>query len=454
MRLRPYTRPYLWPDIDSEVFDRPNSFHDGITYDARVRSIDGGLCVVKAPGAAPQIGKLTDFFTFTSSNNSKIRGSSGLLVGTATNVPRIEYDLNGGVLGVLLESSRQNIILRSEEIDNAAWTKSGLAGTPIGANAGVAPDGVTSADQIVEASGGTFHLVQQDCTVTANSAYSISAFLKAAGRNFARIQLSNTGTTDGVYIDVNLSAGTIGTPTAFGTGSGAVASITAYGNGWYRVSLTGVIDAASTTARVQVLTSSALGTINYSGDGVSGVYLWGVQLELGAFATSYVPTTSAGVTRAADVCNRTYGSEWGASAGTFFAEFSVPHLLSTLTGFKDIAIIDGSGILLYLNSNNDAPQIHDGTNTVFGPNFSPSLLSGSLGVRHRAANSYGGAGMSSSSDGQAVVAGSFDGVMGGGGTSLCIGQGGTGGSSLNGHIRRFQSWPERKSDAFLRAIAA
>ncbi|NBT76715.1 MAG: hypothetical protein EBT15_12275, partial [Betaproteobacteria bacterium] len=65
------------------------------------------------------------------------------------------------------------------------------------------------------------------------------------------------------------------------------------------------------------------GSASYTGDGFSGLYLWGAQLEAGSFATSYIPTTSAAVTRNADAASMTgtnFSSWFNNGEGTIYAE--------------------------------------------------------------------------------------------------------------------------------------
>jgi hypothetical protein len=72
----------------------------------------------------------------------------------------------------------------------------------------------------------------------------------------------------------------------------------------------------------------------WAGDGTSGLYMWGVQDELGAFSTSYIPTVASQVTRSADVASMTgtnFSSWYSQSAGTFVAKMST-YVPSTVNG--------------------------------------------------------------------------------------------------------------------------
>ena len=291
--------PSFWPAA---------SIHDGISLDfAR------GIYYTKAPGAAPVYGALTSLFTFTrAAPDASYRAADGVLKFATTNVPRVEYDANGSCLGLLMEASRTNLALQSQDLATT-WTVSGATAS---VNSVAAPDGATTADTLVESSGGTFHLVRQDVTITANSAYTFSVFVKAAGRTACKLQVSNTLENTGANADFDLTAVTANNVTNFGTGSSSAATITAYANGWYRISLRTTIDAASTTGRIQLLLANPAGTTSYSGGGASGMYVWGMQYELGQFMSSYIPTTTVSVARTADSCIRTLSTEYNAAAGT------------------------------------------------------------------------------------------------------------------------------------------
>jgi hypothetical protein len=181
-----------------------------------------------------------------------------------------------------------NRLLQSETFDNASWIKSGSTVT---ANAAFAPTGALVADKLVESSGGTFHLIRQDCTTTLGVANTFSISAAPAGRQVIRLQLTNQAESNGSFVDVDLYSGVASSVTNVGSGSAGTVSVTAQANGFWRISLKSVIDTTSTLARCQVLLSSG-GTTNFSGDGASGVYLYGAQYELGSTATTYTVTTT------------------------------------------------------------------------------------------------------------------------------------------------------------------
>jgi hypothetical protein len=176
---------------------------------------------------------------------------------------------------------RRNLLTWSEQFDNAAWVKTRSS---ISANAAVAPDGTTTADKLVEdATASSTHFTQQ--TVTAGlAAYTFSVYAKAAERTAVRLAMTDNATGT-LLVDVNLSTGTTSGLAAGGSWTGAAASIANAGAGWYRITLTGTRN-AGTVSIAQVFLLSG-GNASYTGDGTSGAFLWGAQLEVGTTASAY-----------------------------------------------------------------------------------------------------------------------------------------------------------------------
>lgn len=223
----------------------------------------------------------------STSTGSSFVGSDGLIQYAAANQPRFDHDpLTLDCKGLLIEEQRTNVILQSENFVSASWP---IINATVSADSTTSPDGSTTADKLIAANS-AIGRIQQSFVLT--GAYNMSIFAKAG--EWGWILLSPLGANTGCWF--NLSNGTVGTQV-----SGYVGSITPFGNGWYRcsVSFTGV-GTAGTTARI-IPTNANNATTN--GNGTSGIYLWGAQLEAGASPTSYIPTTTTSVIRSADVCS-------------------------------------------------------------------------------------------------------------------------------------------------------
>lgn len=233
----------------------------------------------------------------------------GVVTTVAAGILRTSWsDLNtDGILeipGLLLEDARTNSCLQSQTIGTAPWTNSNIT---LSADATTAPDGTATADLAKETATVTVtHDNLQDITISSAEFVAVSVFLKPKERTKARIYCSkSTANFDGFYIDVDLIAKTA-TATAVATGTvNTAARIEPCGYGFYRISAAGALNAGVTSARVNVRLKDASGNETYTGDGVSGLYIWGAQLErLGATATggagSYIKTVGSTVSRAAD----------------------------------------------------------------------------------------------------------------------------------------------------------
>jgi hypothetical protein len=261
-------------------------------------------------------------FDFTRSGNATRVNSDGLIELVSTNVPRLNYPLIDGVVSgcpsLLLEPSRTNLIPYSEEFDNAWWENS--AG--VIPNTAVSPNGTLSADTnssigIYPASAGV-----GDATIV-NTA-SIFAKLNPNGASTLSFTLNRYGSGDAIVCTFDLLLGTAGVAVNSGTASGGIAKIDNYGNGWYRCSITGI---ASTTA----------GSLSFSPS--NNCFIWGAQLEVGSYPTSYIPTTTNIATRSAETCNNAGDvNTFNDSEGVLFAEISA----FNDTTVKAITIGDGT----------------------------------------------------------------------------------------------------------------
>jgi len=259
--------------------------------------------------------------SFTRASTATYFDAQGVLRTAASGVPRIDHDpTTGECKGLLIEEARTNLLKYSQDFDNAAWTK---ARSTITANAATAPDGTMTADKLVEdTTASDTHLFYSASYAATGITLTASIYAKAAERSRVRIDISNflSGSATATF---NLSAGsTSGVGSSTGDYTDVSATCTSVGNGWFRCTLTATKGSANSTNIVVAHLNNGT-TSTYTGDGTSGLYIWGAQLEVGTFPTSYIPTTSAAATRAADVASMsgTNFSEWANSVGTILAKY-------------------------------------------------------------------------------------------------------------------------------------
>jgi hypothetical protein len=246
----------------------------------------------------------------------------------ANNVPAFEFNTDGSYRGLLVEPGATNLLARSQEFDDAYWTKTTAT---ISANATVAPDGTTTADKLIGNNLSTSSDVARAVTVTTATVYTSSFFAKAGESSWVQLIATGTTGTSPARLWVNLATGALGTNNSgFGT-----ASVQSVGNGWYRISATFTTTGTTTN---YIITNATGDNINgFAGDGTSGIFLWQAQLETGSVATSPIVTTAGTANRVADVVSLTGASSLiGQTEGTIFTEV----VFSRIDGVVDRGIIE------------------------------------------------------------------------------------------------------------------
>lgn len=243
-------------------------------------------------------------------------------------IPRLDYS-NDDRPSILVEPQRTNLALRSEEFENAYWGKDN---STISSNSIISPDGTQDADSLI-ANGNSYAQIYKSYTLTSATTYTYSVFVKKSNYRYINLYTFQTrnGESANFYdFDTNSVNNTVvpSTPLSFVN----------YPNGWVRLSLTYTASAASQQFMITMCSSTGFNLITPPAN--STVYLWGAQLEAGAYPTSYIPTVASTVTRVSDVASKTgISSLLNPSEGTLFIESSA--LSNDLTS-KAIGIGDGT----------------------------------------------------------------------------------------------------------------
>jgi hypothetical protein len=242
--------------------------------------------------------------------------------------------------------------LRSEEFDNATWVKNAVNVT---ANSTTSPSGIVNADTMTGSGLIAARLVSQVVALTSGTSYAATFYVKKSTNDFVQIYTFNA--TGGHFANFDINSGAVGSVgTTFG--SNPTSSITSVGNGWYRCSM--VLSAAVTASSgfgIALVSSSTSARLE-ANTLTTSVFLWGAQLEAGAYPTSYIPTSSASVTRNADIISRGNIFTNGlvtASGGTWFVELrnNIPRIRDAFSSIRIIrTIAPFEGLLIGTNPSN------------------------------------------------------------------------------------------------------
>ncbi len=201
--------------------------------------------------------------------------------GILEDMPRLDYSGGATCGSLLLEPQRTNSIPYSEYLGASSWTKQEMT---IASNSGIAPDGTLSATKVIPTTASSTHQIETG-NIISSTQCAFSVFAKADGYDRLVILDQAVASNGATFYLSTQTAVTIGTATA---------TIEDYGNDWYRCTIV----ANTTGMRIYIPNSSS----SISGDGTSGILIWGAQVEAGSYPTSYIPNYGSGssVTRSAD----------------------------------------------------------------------------------------------------------------------------------------------------------
>jgi hypothetical protein len=290
----------------------PSAYNNGIVYSLHSRQVNTGD------------------FTVTRNTEARRVNSAGRIASIGSGLPRLDYLTSGGTVGtpaLLVEPAGTNFA-RGVELLNTPTPVTASGGITIttGSTDFLAPDG--SSATITKyvggtASGSNFIEYVSSTSVSASGVHTFSAFVKAGATNplnFCALQLT-------AYTDAS-GTGTSYFNLASGTALTAGATIQNYGNGWYRIiSAPYTIAAGDLAGSIRLLFAEADNDVNWPASGALNltVYAWGIQLEAGSVATSYIPTTTGTVSRSTDIISVSgaVSGSIGQTEGTIYAEVDI-----------------------------------------------------------------------------------------------------------------------------------
>jgi len=390
-------------------------------------------------------------FTVDRNSAKYVLGSGGDIISYATDEPAFEFNADGSYKGLLVEPAATNLCLQSEDI-NTTWSPTQSTPTQ---STEETPDGDTTNKYIKlvddNVGGAGYVFISQAITVAANTKYTASVFLKADGLAFAELEANDyDGGTDGQQFFGLSGAGSLGTANNLDD-----SKIEAYPNGWYRCSITWTQGASDTSFNFRIFVADGIADPIVARNGTSSIFVWGAQVETGPIATSYIPTTTASVTRNADdITLGSASSLIGQTEGTLYVE--VDWRLAKIPPTNQFLLSVNDGTLLnrcvvYHSTSDDELRMFANANGVNVTNQGVSST-GYSGIQ-KIAFAYktddfelyrNGSSISSDTSGSLAALATL--------TDIDLGQLFTATNQANMHIRAVALYPTRLSDAEAQAL--
>lgn len=387
-------------------------------------------------------------FTFDRASAATYFDSAGVMKTAASGVARFDFDpATLSPRGLLIEESRTNLCYPS--LPDASWLSSGNSlNVSLGSNA-TAIDGTDTAALLLDNATNSAHYLRNNNVtyVVSGTTYTLSIFAKASTQSAIQL-FPNGGYFDYGHANFNLAAGTIGNYAV------VTPVIQNCGNGWYRCSITMPAKATGPCASLGLCLinsqPAAARLVSYEGTG-TGVYVWGEQDEVGAFPTSYIPTTTAAATRADESLYTTTIPWFNATQGTMVAQYITivgVNILNRVATFSD-GTFNNQICLLRSVVNNTELNIR-----VDGSGNANSISGGALrGVINKSGARWTSTTQQSATNGnigtQQSVSTGLPTV-----TGLYLGRRGDGAERLNGWLQSFKYWNRALSSTELQRLTA
>jgi len=386
----------------------------------------------------------TSVVSFARASTATYVQPDGRIAVATANAPRFDHDpITGMPRGLVVEPRRTNLLLHSDDFFRDAVLRNGV----VTADAALSPDGTLTADKLIEPATSAYaREIDTVYLAPAAGVYTQSVFVKAAERHLALIGAYFSG--DVVFIGYNLQTGQSFVPPNYV--APMAHGIERYADGWFRIWQ--AHPSPGGTRRFEVLFVIDEQRSTYTGDGSSGMYVWGQQIEAGDTPSSYIPTGDVAVTRAGDVVAIEQAALAGVLAedeGSLLASFSRPPPIAP--GAVHALRLEASAQSTTLAISSGGAAAAESVEVLAAAGSAVSLVTAPLaaGQRVSTAAAYGRDGVLAVTGGGSVVSERTV-MFAPGGARLVLGPGSDGG--FVGHLDRISYWSVHLADDAMRAL--
>ena len=439
--------------ILSTAWDAPRAFADD-----KIKSFYAAGSIVPTPVRDWTFtSALPSGFTMTRTGSATRVNSSGYIEDVAAGNPRFDHNpVTLAAKGLLFEEGRTNLLPFSEEaassyaVLSAAWSS----------NTQTSPRNTTVADTLTAAAGLNRHIGYQSFTGTA-ATYAYSVFLKQGTARYVQLQLADDGAAKKYGAILDTQTGSVTTTNSTGSPSGTSNAVENYGNGWYRFTVTMTLTAGAACYAIIGISNSGTpsydsnGNPSFTAAGTETIHVWGTQLEVGAFSTSYIPNTSSGTTSRgseyADLTGTNFSSWFTSAQGAFYieAESYKPSYNATAMFVHQGSGSDNSGILVAMHDLSQVIWFNSSGGLVADLDHGSTAAS----TYYKYAGAWANNDFASSRDGTASLTDTA-GTYGTTAALLRIGMYRDNQYPLNGHVKAIKFWNTRVANAGLESLSA
>ena len=287
-------------------------------------------------------------FSFSRYGNASRINEGGYIETEVSNVPRIDH-FGGECPSLLLEPFRQNLQIRSQEFNDSAWTKTNCT---ITADNEISPENLFNADKMQRTSTSGSYVYDFIYVGYGAKTYTSTVFVKQGVGDFFSFSAGHTSSQK-VDLQFQFSTKQIISYTTTGSFLALNSKVEEFSNGWFRLFITYTTQGGSSGLLNYFSARSTAG--NYLSTDINtnaNCYLFGAQVELAAYGSSYIATTSSTVSRIQDFCTNGGDADlFNITEGTFYVDVTpYNNSVDTVIGLSSGS--DTQRIMIQFRSNN------------------------------------------------------------------------------------------------------